>query len=81
MSPKVLENVRAEALFVSDLQSSEAANANAQRIRTAVMGAVRRHGPRGCAALVAHEFGEHPDTAVNRMSWVLDVVRVAYPHA
>jgi hypothetical protein len=79
MSPKVLENVRAEALFVSDLQSSEAANA--QRIRTAVMGAVRRHGSRGCAALVAHEFGEHPDTAVNRMSWVLDVVRVAYPHA
>ena len=79
MSPKVLENVRAEALFVSDLLSSEAANT--QRIRTAVMCAVRRHGPRGCAALVAHEFGEHPDTAVNRMSWVLDVVRVAYPHA
>jgi hypothetical protein len=79
MSPKVLENVRAEALFVSDLQSSEPASA--QRIRNAVMSAVRRHGPRGCAALVALEFGEHPETAVNRMSWVLGVVRAAYPHA
>lgn len=78
MSPKVLESVRAEALFVSDLQCSEAVNA--QGIRTAVMGAVRRHGPRGVAALVAEEFGEHPDTAVNRMSWVLGVVRTAYPH-
>jgi hypothetical protein len=79
MSPKVLENVRAEALFVSDIQSSDAANP--ARVRSAVMSAVRRHGPRGCAALVAHEFGDHPDTAVNRMSWVLNVVRVAYPHA
>ena len=79
MSPKIIENVRAEALFVSDLQSSEAITVKI--IRIAVMGAVRRHGSRGCAALVAHEFGEHPDTAVNRMSWVLDVVRDAYPHA
>jgi hypothetical protein len=78
MSPKVLDNVRAEALFVSDIQSSDAANT--ERVRRAVMGAVRRHGPRGCAALVAHEFGEHPETAVNRMSWVLNVVRDAYPH-
>ena len=77
MSPKVLQSVRAEALFVSDLQSSE--TVNAQRIRTAVMGAVRRFGPRGVAALVAEEFGEHPETAVNRMSWVLGAVNTAYP--
>jgi hypothetical protein len=78
MSPKVLENVRAEALFVSDVQSSD--TVNAAGVRHAVMGAVRRHGPRGCAALVAHEFGEHPETAVNRMSWVLNVVHNTYPH-
>ena len=76
MTPQLLENVRAEALFVSDLQSSECLDS--KRIRGAVMSAVRRHGPRGCAALVAHEFGEHPDTAVSRMSWVLTAVRRTY---
>jgi hypothetical protein len=77
MTPQVLENVRAEALFVSDVQSSD--HLDDARIRTAVMCSVRRHGPRGCAAMVAHEFGDHPDTAVSRMSWVLNVVRHAYP--
>jgi hypothetical protein len=76
MTPQLLEHVRAEALFVSDVQSSEATDPG--RVRRAVMLSVRRHGPRGCAALVAHEFGEHPDTAVSRMGWVLDAVRQAY---
>jgi hypothetical protein len=76
MTPQVLESVRAEALFVSDVQSSE--RLDTRRIRGAVMHSVRRHGPRGCAALVAHEFGEHPDTAVSRMSWVLNAVRSTY---
>ncbi|MET7399048.1 hypothetical protein ABZS66_36770 [Dactylosporangium sp. NPDC005572] len=76
MTPQLLEHVRAEALFVSDVQSSE--SLSVEGIRTAVLVAVRRHGPRGCAALVAHEFGEHPDTAVSRMGWVLRQVRQAY---
>ncbi|GAA2579245.1 hypothetical protein GCM10010399_06250 [Dactylosporangium fulvum] len=76
MTPQLLEHVRAEALFVSDVQSSE--HVSVDRIRRAVMISVRRHGPRGCAALVAHEFGEHPETAVSRMGWVLDQVRLAY---
>ena len=76
MTPQVLENVRAEALFVSDMQSSDAPDA--AHIREAVMHTVRRHGTRGCAALVAHEFGEHPETAVSRMCWVLGLVRRAY---
>ena len=76
MTPQLLEHVRAEALFLSDVQSSE--SFSAERIRRAVMTTVRRHGPRGVAALVAEEFGEHPDMAVNRMGWVLGVVRVAY---
>lgn len=77
MSPQILEHVRAEALFVSDIQPSEGSAAD--RVRTAVMRSVRRHGPRGCAALVAHEFGEHPEIAVSRMSWVLSAVRSTYP--
>jgi len=76
MTPQLLEHVRAEALFLSDVQSSE--SFSAERVRRAVMMTVRRHGPRGVAALVAEEFGEHPDIAVNRMGWVLGVVRVAY---
>ncbi|GAA2356927.1 hypothetical protein [Dactylosporangium salmoneum] len=79
MTPQLLEHVRAEALFVSDVQLSEALDA--ERVRRAVMLSVRRHGPRGCAALVAHEFGEHPDTAVHRMGWVLDAIRQAYTRA
>ncbi|WP_432978542.1 hypothetical protein [Dactylosporangium sp. CA-233914] len=79
MTPQLLEHVRAEALFVSDVQSSD--SLDPERIRRAVMISVRRHGPRGCAALVAHEFGEHPDTAVSRMSWVLDAIRRAYARA
>ena len=79
MTPQLLEHVRAEALFVSDVQSNDALDAD--RVRRAVMLAVRRHGPRGCAALVAHEFGEHPDTAVSRMGWVLDAIRRAYTRA
>jgi hypothetical protein len=76
MSPQVLANVRAEALFVSDVQASEMVTAD--RIRKAVMASVRRYGLRGCAALVAHEYGEHPETAVSRMSWVLQAVRSTY---
>ncbi|WP_433079855.1 hypothetical protein ACQP1P_41345 [Dactylosporangium sp. CA-052675] len=79
MTPQLLEHVRAEALFCSDVQSSDALDE--ERIRRAVMLSVRRHGPRGCAALVAHEFGEHPDTAVSRMGWVLDCIRRAYARA
>ncbi|MFI5911255.1 hypothetical protein [Dactylosporangium sp. NPDC051541] len=79
MTPQLLEHVRAEALFVSHLQSSD--RLDPECIRAAVMLSVRRHGPRGCAALVAQEFGEHPDTAVGRMGWVLDCIRRAYARA
>ncbi|WP_433209961.1 hypothetical protein ACQP00_46400 [Dactylosporangium sp. CS-047395] len=79
MTPQLLEHVRAEALFVSNVQSTDALDP--VHIREAVMVTVRRHGPRGCAALVAHEFGEHPDTAVSRMGWVLDCIRRAYARA
>jgi len=33
-----------------------------------------RLGRRGCAAAVAQEFGDHPETAVARMRWVRDQV-------
>jgi hypothetical protein len=71
-----LDETRVEALFASDLQRSE--TVTPESIRSAVTATVRRLGARGCAARVAHEFGEHPETAVGRMRWALGAVRQAY---
>jgi hypothetical protein len=71
------EAVRAEALFLSCLQSSE--SPSCEQVRTAVADTLRRFGTRGCAAQVAGEFGDHPETAVARMAWALAVVRTVFP--
>ena len=71
------EAVRAEALFVSTLQCSEAPAA--PQVRDAVARTLRRLGIRGCAAEVAGEFGDHPDCAVERMAWAIAMVRATYP--
>ncbi len=78
MDSRSLENVRAEALFVSDVQRSD--QLSSDQLRAAVLHIVRRYGSRHLAALVAAEFGEHPDTAQGRMSWALGVIRQADPH-
>jgi len=59
--------VRAEALFASVLQRSDRPSAG--QVRKAVAAAVRAYGGRGCAELVAQEFGDHPEAAVERMRW------------
>jgi hypothetical protein len=74
-----LDGARAVALFVSDVQRSD--QITAESVTAAVRRSVREHGTRGCAALVAQEFGEHPDTAVGRMSWALSAVRDCYRRA
>jgi hypothetical protein len=71
------ENVRAEALFASRLQCSE--QPCAEQVRRAVASTLRQVGIRGCAACVAGEFGDHPETAVRRMTWALATVRASYP--
>jgi hypothetical protein len=75
--PGSFEAARAEALFVSDLQCSECPAG--EQIRRAVAITLRQFGIRGCAARVAGEFGDHPDTAVARMTWALETVRTVYP--
>jgi hypothetical protein len=78
MSGGIAECARAEALFVTDLQRSDSPTPD--QIRTAIRLALRRHGgTQNCAALVAAEFGDHPETAVARMQWVLQAVKNAYP--
>jgi hypothetical protein len=66
---------RADALFASALQRSE--EPSAAQVRQAIAAAIRAFGPKGCAALVAHEYGEHPETAAQRMQWARAVVEGA----
>ena len=75
--PGPFEAVRAEALFVSTLQPS--GSPSPDQIHRAVATTLRRLGVRGCAARVAGEFGDHPDTAVARMSWALATINTVYP--
>jgi hypothetical protein len=79
MLAQLTQDVRIEALFVSDVQGSQQPTPEA--IRYAVEHTVQRHGELGCAALVAQEFGEHPDVAVDRMRWARTAVQAAYPFA
>jgi hypothetical protein len=71
-----LNAVRAEALFVSSLQQSE--RLTAEQVREVIVRAVRDLGAAGCAARVAQEFGDHPDSAVARMCWARRVIAEAY---
>jgi hypothetical protein len=80
MTGGTIDVARAEALFVTDLQRSDAPTQ--AEIQQAIRRALQRHGSvRNCAALVAAEFGDHPETAVARMQWVLQVLRTSYPAA
>ena len=69
--------VRAEALFASALQPSD--RPAVPEIRQAVAATLRRLRIQGCAAHLADEFGDHPETAAARMRWALATVRTAYP--
>jgi hypothetical protein len=72
----IIDNVRTEALFVSDVQRSQ--QPTLELIREAVTATVDRLGATGCAELVAQEFGEHPDCAIGRMRWARNAVRIAF---
>lgn len=71
---------RSEALFASDLSAAQ--DASPAEVSAAIAAALIRHGGvHGCAARLASEYGEHPETAVMRMQWALGAVRNAYPAA
>ncbi len=73
MHPFPDETERAEALFVSPLQASDPVSP--QDVDDVVAQVLRRDGPGECAARMAYEFGEHPDTAVRRMRWARRIIR------
>jgi hypothetical protein len=68
--------LRAEALFASVLQHSDRPSPG--QVRKAVAAAIRAYGGRGCVELVAQEFGDHPETAVERMRWASAVAGEAF---
>ena len=68
-----VQDLAAEALFVSDLQPSQ--RPSRQTLEETVTAMILRHGSDGCAAVVAAEFGDHPDVAVRRMCWVREELR------
>jgi hypothetical protein len=74
MFPRNVTAVRADALFVSALQSSD--ELSPEQVRQAVAVAIDAYGVMGCAGQVAQEFGDHPDAAAARMCWVRAVVAV-----
>ena len=67
---------RADALFASPLQRSY--DPSAGQVRQAIATAIGAYGARGCAARVAHAYGEHPDTALARMRWALAAAAGAF---
>jgi len=68
--------VRADALFVSALQRCE--HPSAGQVRQAVAAAIHAYGQCGCAERMAQEFGDHPDTAVDRMRWARELISEAF---
>jgi hypothetical protein len=76
MMSRLNNAIRCEALFLSDLQASQ--HPDRREVRAAIRRTVRSSGADGCAAQVAQEFGDHPETAVSRMRWARETVSLAY---
>src|SRR5262249_44099759 len=68
--------VWADAVFVSGLQRRDEPSTG--QVRQAAVAAIRAFGRSGCAARVAQEFGDHPETAATRMRWALGIAREAF---
>ena len=64
--------IRCAALFASGLQRSDAPAGEA--VAEAVRRTVRQLGICGCQGRMAQEFGDHPETAMDRMRWVRQLV-------
>ncbi len=60
------------ALFASGLQRSDVLTSDA--VADAVSRTIQRFGVRGCVGLMAQEFGDHPETATDRMRWIRQLV-------
>jgi hypothetical protein len=73
MTSLTVNDAQCAALFVSGLQRSDAPSGEV--VAEAAGRAVRQFGVRGCAGLMAQEFGDHPEAAMDRMRWIRQLVR------
>jgi hypothetical protein len=64
---------QAEALFASPLRPAD--HPPISQVRAAIEASLHTLGIDGCVGVMAEEFGDHPETAVDRMRWALSVVR------
>jgi hypothetical protein len=71
-----IRGVHADALFASGLQRCDEPSVG--QVRMAVATAIRAFGYSGCAARVAQEYGDHPETAVIRMRWARAISSAAF---
>jgi hypothetical protein len=71
-----ISTARADALFASALQRSD--EPSAAQVHQAIAAAVAAFGILGCAARVAQAYGEHPETAVQRMRWARSAAADAF---
>lgn len=77
MTTDLLTAARAEALFTSDLSADS--HPTCADVSAVIRHAIRtRGGTRGCAAVLAGEYGDHPEIAAPRMQWALNVVQTHY---
>ena len=73
----LLTSARATALFASDLSTT--AQPTRAQVDAAIKDALRTHGgTRGCSAVLAAAYGDHPDLAPGRMRWARRVVQTVY---
>ncbi len=73
-----VDDLRAEALFCSSLQPSDRP-ADAL-VRDTVYATVFELGEDGCAAKVAAESGDHPESSAARMRWAIAASREAFAY-
>lgn len=79
MATAMLATARAEALFLAPVCCTDPLTR--EGATAAIREVVRSHGgTRSCAAHVAAEYGDHPDTAPARMTWALGTVNSLYPN-
>lgn len=62
-----VNDLRAEALFCSPLQPSDAPTFT--QVDDAITAALLTYTAEGCSGLLAQEFGDHPEAAAQRMRW------------
>jgi hypothetical protein len=71
----------ADVLYISPIEPSD--NAGAEVIRNTIVASLSRCScdVLGCAAQVAQEAGDHPETYQPRMRWALQAVTKAFADA